>query len=218
MDIAGRWMSFMASLGAPGGAVGAAFDDLARRHGAPGRHYHTLAHVAECLAELDGEPALCDRRDAVELALWFHDAVYEPRAADNETRSAALLLETAAPLGLDARLARRAASLVMATAHLAGREPGGGEGAADPRRDRDAAAIHDLDLAILGAEPDRFDACETAVRREYAFLPEADWRRGRADVLGTFLAAPRIYLTDALHARLERPARRNLARALSRLG
>jgi predicted metal-dependent HD superfamily phosphohydrolase len=224
MDLGARWTAFAASIGVGGDAAVAAFADLERRHGDPGRHYHTLAHVADCLAELDAAPGLCDRPDAVELALWFHDAVYDPRAADNEARSTALLRGTASRLGLDPALARRAEALVMATAHLAdsggtlpaAAPPGApSPGTAPSRRDREA--IHDIDLAILGAPRDRFDAYETAVRREYAFLRGGEWRSGRSRVLRTFLAMPRIYLTDPFRDRLEARARRNLADGLARL-
>ncbi len=213
MDLSARWTAFAASIGAGGAAAAAAFADLAKRHGNPGRRYHTLAHVADCLAELDAAPGLCDRPDAVELALWFHDAVYDPRAADNEVRSAALLREAAARLGLDPALAARAGTLVRATAHLAG----SGDRPSDAGIARDAAAIHDIDLAILGAPRDRFDAYETAVRREYAFLPDPEWRSGRSRVLRMFLDMPRIYLTDPFRDRLESRARRNLADGLARL-
>jgi predicted metal-dependent HD superfamily phosphohydrolase len=212
MDLSARWTAFAASIGVGGDAAAVAWADLARCHGDPGRRYHTLAHVADCLAELDAVPGLCDRPDTVELALWFHDAVYEPRATDNEARSAALLHDAAARLGLEPALAARAGALVMATAHLGGDDR-------PPASDiaRDAAAIRDIDLAILGAPRDRFDAYETAVRREYVFLPDPDWRSGRSRVLKMFMDLPRIYLTDPFHDRLEARARGNLADALARL-
>ena len=216
MDLSARWTAFAASIGAGRDAAVAVFADLERRHGDPGRHYHTLAHVADCLVELDSAPTLCDRTDAVELALWFHDAVYDPRAADNEARSAALLREAGSRLGLDPALAARAEALVTATAHLAGGGILPDDATPGPSR-RDREAIRDIDLAILGAPRDRFDAYETAVRREYAYLPDPEWRSGRSRVLRMFLDMPRIYLTDPFHDRRETPARRNLADALARL-
>ena len=209
MDLPARWSAFAASIGARGGAA-AAYVDLEQRYSGPERSYHTLVHIADCLAELDAVPGLCDRPDAVELALWFHDAVYDPRASDNEARSAALLGEWAARLGLDAGLAALASALVIATAHF-------GAAAGPAWALRDAAAIRDIDLAILGAARERFDAYEADVRREYAFLSDRDWRSGRERVLRMFLDLPRIYLTDAFHDRLETRARDNLAAGLARL-
>jgi len=210
MDLQARWLFLADAIGARGDVAGV-FADLDRRHREPGRFYHTWEHVEDCLAELDAARGLCDRPLAVELALWFHDAVYDPRAADNEARSAALIREAAVRLGADPELAAASATLVLATAHLA---PPGDASAAGS----DAAVIRDVDLAILGSAPGRFAAYEAAVRREYAFLPEAAWRAGRARVLRTFLELPWIYLTDAFRDRLERQARVNLAVSLAHLG
>jgi predicted metal-dependent HD superfamily phosphohydrolase len=211
MDVHARWTHFVGTIGARGDPEGV-YADLDRRYREPGRFYHTWEHVAECLAELDAAPGLCDRPAAVELALWYHDAVYDPRAADNEARSAALLREAAGRLGIGDGLAAAAAVLVLATAHGPGKAP-----AAPSVCGRDAAVIRDIDLAILGAPPVRFEAYEAAVRREYGFLADPDWRAGRSRVLRAFLDRPRLYLTDAFHDRLEGQARRNLAAGLGRL-
>jgi predicted metal-dependent HD superfamily phosphohydrolase len=209
MDLAARWRTFTGSIGARGD-VAEVFADLDRRHRAPGRFYHTWRHVAECLAALDGQVGLCNRPAAVELALWFHDAVYDPRATDNEAQSAELLKTAAARLGADPTVASAAAGLVLATAHFGPQDrlPAG----------PDAALVRDIDLAILGSSPGRFAAYEAAVRREYGFLPDAAWRSGRAEVLMKFLGLSRIYATPVFHDRLERRARRNLAASLRRLG
>jgi len=55
-----------------------------------GRHYHTLGHLEEYFKEFDQARHLAQRAGEVELALWFHDAVYRTWASDNEARSAAL--------------------------------------------------------------------------------------------------------------------------------
>ncbi len=194
-------------MGAAGDAR-PAFDRLAARYAEPGRAYHTMRHVLLCLAELDRVRERCGRPLAVELALWFHDAVYDPRASDNEARSAALLREEAGRAGIDTRLAADAEALVGATAHLGtGRRGAGG----------DAALVHDIDLAVLGWPARRFDAYDRAIRREYSFLSAGEWAGGRRAVLEGFLGQERIYATDGFRDRLEARARRNLSRALARL-
>jgi predicted metal-dependent HD superfamily phosphohydrolase len=207
MDLPTRWALLVEAIGTRGDFK-ELFTDLDRRYREPGRFYHTWEHVAACLAELDRAPGLCDRPAAVEFALWFHDGVYDPRASDNEARSAALLREAAGRLGIGADLAAAAAALVLATAH------GAVEGI---DADRDTAAIRDIDLAILGAPPVRFEVYEAAVRREYGFLADSDWRTGRSRVLRSFLDRPRLYLTDAFRDRLEGQARSNLRASLRRL-
>src|SRR5688572_5335606 len=98
----------------------AAFAALVDSLGEPHRHYHTLAHVEACLGWLAWFGVAAARRAEVELALWFHDAIYDPRRADNERRSAALAGEHLGGLGVPEVVIRRVAGLVLATEHGAG--------------------------------------------------------------------------------------------------
>src|SRR6185503_19782333 len=61
--------------------------DLLARWREPHRRYHTVEHLAFMLDVIDRDADLADDPDAVRLAAWLHDAVYDPRAADNEERS-----------------------------------------------------------------------------------------------------------------------------------
>jgi predicted metal-dependent HD superfamily phosphohydrolase len=83
--------------------------------------------------------------------------------------------------------------------------------------DPDARLLVDIDLAILGSAPARFDEYERQVRREYGHVSDENWRVGRARVLQSFLARPRIYATDAYRDALESRARDNLSRSLAAL-
>ena len=171
----------------------------------PHRHYHTLQHLLECLALFEPVRAMAQRPGEIELALWFNDAIYDPRRDDNEERSAewarACLLEA----GLPPVVAGRLHALVMATRHEAVPE------------DADAQLLVDVDLAILGSDPARFDESDEQIRLEYAHVPEGEFRASRRCVLGEFLARPRLYSTEWAYSRFERQARENLARALARL-
>lgn len=180
--------------------------DLLARWSEPQRHYHTLAHLEACLAGLDTHRALAAAPAAVETALWFHDAIYDPRGPDNEARSAALaagVLRSARVA--DATLAQVERLILATQTH----EPND----ADP----DTALLLDLDLAILGAAPAAYQAYAAAIRREYAWVPEADYRRKRAAVLARFLQRPRLYRTALFFARHEAAARANLAAEISAL-
>jgi predicted metal-dependent HD superfamily phosphohydrolase len=200
-----RWRRLWAELGVqvvPGGL----FNQLVRAWGEPQRHYHTLQHLRECLAHFDAAAGLARRPEEVELALWFHDAVYDPRRDDNEERSADWARSGIAAAGCDAAVAERVAQLVLATArHEA------------PADDPDAGLLLDIDLAILGAAAGRFDEFERQVRSEYAHVAEPDFRAGRARVLAGFLARPRLYATQPFHDALEARARANIARSLAAL-
>lgn len=170
------------------------------------RHYHTLQHLDECLDLFEKVRHTARRPGEIELALWFHDAFYDPKRDDNEERSAEWARGCVLQAGLPAESAQRLHALVMATRHEAVPE------------DADAQLLVDVDLAILGSDPARFDESDEQIRREYAHVPEDEYRAGRRRVLGEFLARPRLYGTDYFYSRYESRARENLSRTLARLG
>lgn len=169
------------------------------------RRYHTLQHLRECLAHFDEARHEARRPGEVALALWFHDAFYDPRRHDNEARSAEWARSSVLEAGLVPEVAQRVHSLVMATCHEA------------PPCDADAQLLVDMDLAILGAGPERFDQFEAQVRGEYEHVPQEHFRQRRRLILDRFLARPRLYGTEHFHSKLEQQARDNLQRALARL-
>ena len=196
-------------------AAGQIVDGLVAAYGAPERHYHGLAHIEALLALVEAEADRFRDRRAVELAVLFHDAVYDARRPEgNEAASAALARTRLTALGLDQALVDKVVRYVEATAHLGGAALVPAEAAADP----DLARFLDLDLAILAAPPADYDAYAAAIRREYAHVPQADYRAGRARVLRTFLARARIYLADDHHAAWDGAARANLQREIATLG
>lgn len=184
--------------------------ELAALHRAPERYYHGLAHIEALLAlAAEYRPALADP-EAVEAAIRFHDAVYDSRAKDNEARSAALAREKLAGRTDEGRIDRIAAMIEATATHEV-------PAFAGPGTVRDAALFLDMDLSILGAAPEVFDAYEQAVRREYAWVDEPAWRAGRAAVLKNFLARRHIFHTPEFRERFEGQARRNMARSVERL-
>ncbi|UCI05371.1 hypothetical protein [Mesorhizobium sp. B1-1-8] len=184
--------------------------ELAALYQAGDRHYHNLAHIEAMLALAAEYRHLLHDPGAVEAAIWFHDAIYDSRAKDNEARSAALAEEKLAGRTRTERL-QRIASMINATAthQLPPLD--------DEKATSDAALLLDMDLSILGAEPDAFDAYETAVRREYGWVEEPMWRAGRAAVLRNFLGRAQIFHTAEFQARFERKARQNMERSLAKL-
>jgi predicted metal-dependent HD superfamily phosphohydrolase len=183
-------------------------DDLKRRYAEPQRAYHDWSHIEALLALLpDLLPKLNDPA-AVYLAVLFHDAIYDPRAADNEERSARLLAEQMAGLVSPAML-DRAVRLVLATrAHAVPDDVAAAEAA-------DMTLFLDMDLAILGADPDSFDRYEAQVRREYAHVSDEAFAKGRAAILTRFAARPALYYSDWGRQRFEAQARLNITRSLA---
>jgi predicted metal-dependent HD superfamily phosphohydrolase len=202
-----RWLTLHARTGEPSrhDAARRAYDDLRARCAAPERHYHDFRHIEACLALFDTVRHLAGEPDIVELAIWFHDVFYDTRRHDNEEASARLATETLDPLGIAPAARQRIAELIFATRHTA------------PPEEPDAALLTDIDLAILAQPPAIFDAYETAIRQEYAWVPDPAFRTGRAKVLQSFLARPHIYTTPHFRNTLEFPARQNLQRSLAKL-
>jgi predicted metal-dependent HD superfamily phosphohydrolase len=184
--------------------------ELARAYTASDRHYHGLAHIEAMLEMAQAHDAALSDPDAVEAAIWFHDAIYDTRRHDNEEQSAALAAERLAALASQARIGR-ITSMIRATAGHVLPEFSESDAA------RDCALFLDMDLAILGASPEAFAEYETAVRREYAWVPQPLWVAGRMKVLESFLDRPAIYMSPQFQASHEAAARRNLAQSLARL-
>ena len=176
--------------------------NLLDRWSEPQRRYHTVDHllaVLDRVGELAPHAAASDL-DAVLLAAWFHDAVYRPDRSENEERSAHLaeraLPEAGVPQGRTAEVAR----LVRLTVDH------------DPAPDdANGELLCDADLAVLAGTPAEYGRYAAAVREEYAFVPEDDFRRGRAGVLGQLLGMPRLFRTAYGRENWEPAARRNLA-------
>jgi predicted metal-dependent HD superfamily phosphohydrolase len=176
------------------------FDEICRAYAGPGRFYHTLDHVLAVLGTVDSLASCAKNLNAVKLAAWLHDVIYDSKASDNEERSAEyaerLCDDLAIPEG------QRVAALIRKTkTHDAG-------------DDVDAQVLLDADLAILGANESDYQAYADYIRREYAWVPEPEYRKGRRQVLERFLTRPRIF---HLLIHLEEPARRNLAAEIARL-
>jgi predicted metal-dependent HD superfamily phosphohydrolase len=146
----------------------------------------------------------------VRCAILLHDAIYEPRATDNEARSAMLATQMLAGVVPDETLARTV-RLIEATAKHA--IP---DGLPDEEQE-DMALFLDMDLSILGASAAAFDAYEAGVRHEYHEVPETLFRQGRARILQDFLARDQIYFTIWGRARFEETARNNLRRSVGAL-
>ncbi|MEZ0093885.1 hypothetical protein [Streptacidiphilus sp. EB129] len=206
-DLLAHWVALLERVRRPGSPPPAPFgDELLRRWSEPQRRYHTLSHLAAVLAEVDRLADQADHPDAVRLAAWFHDAVYAPDRSENEERSARLAERVLPEAGVPAAVVAETARLVrLTTAH----EPADG--------DRNGAVLSDADLAVLGGPEPAYAAYAAAVREEYAFVPDPDFRAGRAEILRQLLAQPRLYRTPAARAAYADRARENLTTELARL-
>ena len=205
MTLRDRWYLTWSDLGlmAPPATV---LEDLLARYSEASRAYHTTRHLEECFQHFTLARHLSQRSGEVQVALWFHDAIYDTRSSRNEEQSAAWAAQVLGEAGAAGEVQSRVTELILSTRHNA--EP----------TSEDARLTVDIDLSILGAPATRCDEYEAPVRDEYAWVPEAAFRGARVKILGEFLARPRIYATDFFHDRLEVQARANLRRSVARLG
>ncbi len=181
------------------------YDDLINQYAEPHRYYHTVQHLEECLAKFAELKHLANYPGEIELALWFHDAVYDPHRNDNEELSADWAKSSILSAGLDSIAADRIYTLIMATQHQT--KP----------QDNDTQIMIDVDLSILGASPQRFQEYENQIRQEYSFVPETIFRTKRAEILERFMSQSTIFHTPIFIKRYEHIARLNLKHALENL-
>lgn len=203
MNLDERWNSLWRQLGIA--TPTEVREKLLASYSEAGRYYHTGQHLEECFSYLDRSKSLAAHPLEVELALWFHDAIYDTRAKDSEERSAAWAAQVLRDCCAAAEVIARVRELILFTKHNV--KPAGA----------DACLLVDIDLSILGAPAERFDEYEAQVRQEYSWVAEKDFRSERGKVLQQFSQRGTIYSTDLFRGWLEANARNNLERSLKRL-
>ena len=199
-----RWSHVWQEAGCRGDAR-PCYDHLAAAYSESQRHYHNLQHVSECLQIFDPVRHLAAQPAAIEMAIWFHDAVYDPTASDNEERSAALAVQYLSPAGAARGFVDVVSRLILVTKTH------------DSGSDTDAALLGDVDLSILGQPAPRFQEFEAQIRKEYAWVPVQTFATKRAEILARFLKREHIYHNDLFRKKFEQQARRNLQSSITTL-
>jgi predicted metal-dependent HD superfamily phosphohydrolase len=172
----------------------------------PQRRHHGTDHLIAVLGHVDELAEYAADADAVLLAAWFHDAVHVPERSQNEERSARLAERALPEAGVGERATAEVARLVRLTVT---HDPAEG--------DRNGEVLCDADLAVLAGGPEAYARYAAGVREEYAFVPDAEFRAGRREVLHHLLAMERLFRTPLGHDRWEARARRNLSTELDLL-
>jgi predicted metal-dependent HD superfamily phosphohydrolase len=200
-----RFHDLWRALGANGHADDV-FQRLRASYDEPHRAYHTARHVGACLRLLDDATvaALATHLVEVEAAIWYHDAIYDTRASDNEERSARMAEESLGSAGVATDVVARIAAYIRATKdHVVD--------------SADGQLVIDVDLSILGESPEVFAGFEEEIRREYSWVDTAAYAAGRAFILRRFTERPFIYGTALFRERYESQARDNIARSIETL-
>jgi len=207
MGMKTRFIELWKRMGAQGN-LNSEFDKLRDEYFETHRFYHNINHIRNCLADFDSAKHLTNRSDLVELAIWYHDIVYDTQAKDNEEKSGQLLYNICLTSKLPEELAKRAATLILATKHNLIPE------------DIDAKIIIDTDLAILGKQVQEFDEYEKNIRKEYSHVVEEQFKKKRSEILQRFLQRAEnnsLYLTDFFRSKYGAQARINLQKSIEAL-
>lgn len=168
----------------------------------PSRAYHNIDHIHGMLDRLDESRDLAEHPHRIELAIWFHDAVYDAKASDNEIKSAELWTRKMALFLDDEPLEWGRRAIIATIDHL-------------PNIDPDIQLLLDLDLAPLGVPYEAFKADTAAVRQEYSHVSDEAFKDGRRAFFSKLIKRPRLYGTDFWYERMENQARDNLKRVIS---
>ena len=167
-----------------------------------GRFYHNIDHINSMLTEKEEIKSLLIDPEAVELAIWIHERVYDTHASDNELRSADEGFEIMKKFGLSEFFCKYVHHFVLVTDHKT------------VPLNTDEKYIADIDLAILGKDTEEFDEYEKNIRKEYSWVPEETYRIERKKVLQYFLKREYIYYTEYFRDKYETKARENLKRSI----
>ena len=188
-----------------GDGAGAVFDELEALYGEPHRRYHTAAHIEHCLGQFDLAAGRMDDPDAVEMALWFHDAIYDVPGKENELRSAELFAQRAAGRGSE-QFRSKVHRLIMATCHLD-----------SPPATLDESFMVDIDLSSFGRPWEEFLRDSRAVRAELPHLADAEFHPRQSKFLGSLASRPVFCFTEFFRERHEARARANIERLCAKL-
>lgn len=192
-----QWLACWQQLGLTAGKT--LFEELLTAYQEPQRHYHTLQHLSECLEHFSQVHEFFERPAEACIALWFHDAIYDVKGKTNEQDSAQWAVNELNKAGADIAIQQRVEQLILATQHNVKPE------------DNDQRLIVDIDLAILGANKERFAEYEQQVREEYSWVPSLVYNHKRKALLKSFIAHETIFNTPFFRERYEQQARNNLA-------
>lgn len=198
-----RWLALMDKLGFVDNL--ATFEKLQANYQQRNRHYHNSQHIDAMLRHLDEVSEWVDDPLALELAVYFHDAIYRIFSATNEQDSADMAVDFLTKNSVNETFITKVHDLILVTLH-----------AAVPLQ-HDERVMVDMDLSILGCSERGYQDFENRVRREYRMIPSFIYRKKRVALLTQFLQRPRIYSHDYCYEKFEAPARINLANAIKQL-
>lgn len=182
------------------------FDILLEHYSEKRRAYHNKTHIADCLEKFDEVESHLSYPHEVELAIWFHDVIYNPYKGDNELQSAIRCESFMNDNGVQEEIIKRVYDLIMATKHPC------------VPQNKDEEYLIDIDISILGASTEEYTAYARKIRKEYSFVPWFYYKKKRKEVLQAFLDQNTLYHTEYFKDKFEEQAIENLKNEIIDLG
>lgn len=201
-----NWEETLASHKPDPKIISHVFQELVKAYSSKKRYYHNLTHVADLLRLLGKNKKLIRNPEALTLAIWFHDAVYEPTASDNEEKSAALAARELKKLNIPAQQTKTVTDLILKTKNHTD---------IPDNTDQDTRFFLDFDLKILGTDRKKYEQYLQQIRQEYKIIPDLLYKPGRRKALKKFLETDHIYKTLEFRECYEQKARMNITWELS---
>jgi predicted metal-dependent HD superfamily phosphohydrolase len=201
-----RWNTLTALYTTDDDLKGKSFALLKTRYCEEGRFYHNLSHIKALLDLFESLNQMTEDPNAIRFAIWFHDIIYNTRRDDNEEESAVLAVELLSELSVDSKTIDFVRQLILAT-----------KTNGDNNLSEDAKIFMDLDLSILGVPEAQYKEYSEAIKKEYSWVPGFLYRRGRKQILRTFIQRESIFFTVEMNERFEAQARTNITDELNAL-
>lgn len=181
------------------------FSELTEMYQGVGRYYHNLEHIQRMLSFLKKRVNRIEDWVSIQLAVWFHDCIYDIHDGENEERSADFARRKLLDLGVSAGIVEKVVNLILLTKkHEITIE----------YSNFDAKIFLDSDLMSLGGSYEEYNRILKRIKKEYSDIPEEIFKKGRRQFLKSFLSKPRIFYTDEMFVEFEDDARRNMEREL----
>jgi predicted metal-dependent HD superfamily phosphohydrolase len=198
MDLENIWNKTANSLGFDLALSQEYWNEIYSAYSSEGRYYHGLEHLRSIFRLTEEEVLSTTDRQALNLAVFYHDIVYDFERKDNERKSADLAIDRLSRAGVDQILIERVEELIMATY--------GHEYSDDALRN----LMIEADVSVIGTDHDTYAKYAENCRREYSMFSDEEYNPVRKQALSHFLNTGSLFVSPKFKERFEANAKRNL--------
>jgi predicted metal-dependent HD superfamily phosphohydrolase len=172
------------------------------------RYYHDLNHIEHLLNYMNDFYLCLEDKLILELAIWFHDSIYNSKSKDNEINSVFYLINFLNNVPnfnlLNFKFSVPVFKMILCTRHN------------NTSTTRLEKIMCDIDLRD-GFNEGHYMDNSINIKKEFSHLSDEEWIEGRINFLNDFLKRKRIYQTDEYYNKYEEQAKLNLNKELNYL-